>query len=60
MSDSIFTKIKNKEIPGNIIYEDDKCFALEDQNKSKKFVSSLTILWFIFLLISCLLLCIWN
>ncbi len=36
-----------------------KCFALEDQNKSKKFVSSLTILWFIFLLISCLLLCIW-
>ena len=32
MSDSIFTKIKNKEIPGNIIYEDDKCFALEDIN----------------------------
>ena len=32
MSDSIFTKIKNKEIPGNIIYEDDKCFALEDVN----------------------------
>ena len=30
MSDSIFTKIKNKEIPGNVIYEDDKCFALED------------------------------
>ena len=32
MSDSIFTKIKNKEIPGNIIYEDSKCFALEDVN----------------------------
>ena len=32
MTDSIFTKIKNKEIPGNIIYEDDKCFALEDIN----------------------------
>ena len=32
MSDSIFTKIKNKEIPGNVIYEDDKCFALEDLN----------------------------
>ena len=24
MTDSIFTKIKNKEIPGNIVYEDDK------------------------------------
>ena len=32
MTDSIFTKIKNKEIPGNIVYEDDKCFALEDIN----------------------------
>ena len=32
MSNSIFTKIKNKEIPGNVIYEDDKCFALEDIN----------------------------
>ena len=32
MSDSIFTKFKNKEIPGNVIYEDDKCFALEDIN----------------------------
>tara|TARA_B100000123_G_scaffold74645_1_gene53635 strand:+ start:592 stop:933 length:342 start_codon:yes stop_codon:yes gene_type:complete len=32
MTDSIFTKIKNKEIPGNVIYEDDKCFALEDIN----------------------------
>ena len=32
MTDSIFSKIKNKEIPGNVIYEDDKCFALEDIN----------------------------
>ena len=32
MSSSIFTKIKNKEIPGNVIYEDDKCFALKDIN----------------------------
>ena len=32
MTNSIFTKIKNKEIPGNIVYEDDKCFALEDIN----------------------------
>jgi len=32
MSGSLFTKIKNKEIPGNVIYEDDKCFALEDIN----------------------------
>jgi len=32
MSDSIFTKIKNKKIPGNVIFEDDKCFALEDIN----------------------------
>ena len=34
MSDSIFTKIKNKEIPGNIIHEDDICFAIEDINKA--------------------------
>ena len=32
MSDSIFTKIKNQEIPGNIVYEDDQCFAIEDIN----------------------------
>ena len=32
MPDSLFTKIKNKEIPGNVIYEYDKCFALEDIN----------------------------
>ena len=32
MSDSIFTKIKNKEISGTIVYEDDQCFAIEDIN----------------------------
>ena len=32
MSDSIFTKIKNKEIAGTIVYEDDQCFAIEDIN----------------------------
>ena len=32
MSASIFTKIKNKEIPGNIVHEDDICFAIEDIN----------------------------
>ena len=32
MSDSIFTKIKNKEIPGNIVHADDICFAIEDIN----------------------------
>lgn len=32
MSDSIFTKIKNKEIGGTIVYEDDQCFAIEDIN----------------------------
>ena len=32
VADSIFTKIKNKEIQGNIVYEDDQCFALEDIN----------------------------
>jgi histidine triad (HIT) family protein len=32
MSDSIFTKIKNKEILGNIVHEDDICFAIEDIN----------------------------
>lgn len=36
-----------------------KCFALEDQNKSKNLVNSLTVLWFTFLLIMSLLLCIW-
>ena len=32
MSDSIFTKIKNKEIAGTIVYEDDQSFAIEDIN----------------------------
>ena len=32
MSASIFTKIKNKEIPGTIVYEDDICFVIEDIN----------------------------
>ena len=32
MSDSIFTKIKNKEIAGTIVYEDYQCFAIEDIN----------------------------
>ncbi len=41
MSDSIFTKIKNKEIPGNVIYEDDKCFALEDINPDKELLGHL-------------------
>ena len=32
MSDSIFTKIKNKEIAGTIVYDDDQCFVIEDIN----------------------------
>ena len=32
MSDSIFTKIKNKEIPGNIVHEDDICFGEPSYN----------------------------
>ena len=32
MADSLFTKIKNGEIPGNIVFEDDLCFAIEDIN----------------------------
>ena len=32
MSDSIFTKIKNKEIAGTIVYEDNQWFAIEDIN----------------------------
>ncbi len=28
MQDSVFTKILNKEIPGEVIYEDDVCFAI--------------------------------
>jgi Diadenosine tetraphosphate (Ap4A) hydrolase and other HIT family hydrolases len=30
MSDSLFTKIRKGEIPGNIVYQDDLCFAIED------------------------------
>jgi len=30
MSDSIFTQIINKEIPANIIFEDDKSIIIED------------------------------
>lgn len=36
-----------------------KCFALKDQKKSIRLVNSLTILWFILILIFCLLICIW-
>jgi histidine triad (HIT) family protein len=32
MSDTIFTKIINKEIPSDIIYEDDQCIAFRDVN----------------------------
>jgi histidine triad (HIT) family protein len=32
MSDSIFTKIYNKEIPSEIIYEDEFVFAINDIN----------------------------
>ncbi len=28
MANSIFTKILNKEIPGEVIYQDDKCFVI--------------------------------
>ena len=30
MSDTIFTKIINKEIPADIVYEDDLCLAFKD------------------------------
>ena len=30
--DSIFTKIINKEIPAEILYEDDLCIAINDIN----------------------------
>ena len=36
-----------------------KCFALNDKIKSSLLVNSITILWFYFILISCLLICIW-
>jgi histidine triad (HIT) family protein len=32
MSDTIFTKIINKEIPANIVYEDDSSLAFRDVN----------------------------
>lgn len=39
MSDCIFCKILNKEIPSKIIYEDDTCFAINDINpKAKKHI----------------------
>ena len=30
MSKTIFEKIINRELPSNIVYEDDKCIAIED------------------------------
>tara|TARA_Y100001970_G_scaffold77279_1_gene98220 strand:- start:6318 stop:6659 length:342 start_codon:yes stop_codon:yes gene_type:complete len=32
MTESLFTKIRKGEIPGNIVYQDEKCFAIEDIN----------------------------
>ncbi|MCW8090501.1 histidine triad nucleotide-binding protein [Alteromonas sp. ASW11-130] len=32
MSETIFTKIINREIPADILYEDDKCLAFKDVN----------------------------
>jgi len=32
MNESIFTKILKKEIPGEIVYEDNDCFAIRDIN----------------------------
>lgn len=32
MADTIFTKIINREIPANIVYEDDECLAFHDVN----------------------------
>ena len=32
MTESIFTKIRKGEISGNIVYQDEKCFAIEDIN----------------------------
>ena len=32
MSDTIFARIINKEIPADIIYEDDQCVAFRDAN----------------------------
>ena len=30
MEESLFTKIRTGEIPGNIVYQDELCFAIED------------------------------
>lgn len=39
MTDCIFCKILNKEIPSNFIYEDEFCFAINDINpKAKKHI----------------------
>ena len=39
MSDCIFCKILNKEIPTEFVYEDDVCFAINDINpKAKKHI----------------------
>ena len=32
MAESLFTKIKNGDVPGNILYQDEHCFAIEDIN----------------------------
>lgn len=32
MGDTLFTKILNKEIPAEIVYEDEFCFAIKDIN----------------------------
>ena len=36
MSDCIFCKIANKEIPGKIVYEDDVCLAFLDLSQATK------------------------
>ena len=39
MTDCIFCKILNKEIPSKFVYEDDYCFAINDINpKAKKHI----------------------
>lgn len=39
MTDCVFCKILNKEIPSKFIYEDDVCFAINDINpKAKKHI----------------------
>ena len=34
MSKTIFEKIIDRELPSNIVYEDDKCIAIEDSRES--------------------------